>query len=150
MIRILITRSCELLDKELRSSGYVELINAPDKQQLVQEFHSADGFIWPSQSDQNCAYLLRAMASALPIICPDAHQVKKYAGEKLRNFHLGDANDLANSLERSMADVHFRILSSSRNHKNAMSFTYEHAAMRLFTVLRAYGGNHASTTVLAS
>lgn len=126
------------LEKKIRQLPFVELIDVYEPTKLAPHFHSADGFIWGDRSDHSHAPLLRAMASALPVIAPNAEMVKKHLGSKVRFFIHGDANDLANTLERSMADIHFRIIGSNRNHKRAMHYTFEKSAAELFRVVRAY------------
>lgn len=126
------------LEKKIKNLSFVELIEEFEPAKLAPHYHEADGFIWGDRSDHAHASLLRAMASALPVVAPNAEMVKKHLGSKVRFFIHGDTNDLANTLERSMADIHFRIIGSSRNHKRAMHYTFEKSAAELFRVLRAY------------
>ncbi|MFK8029319.1 MAG: hypothetical protein AB8G18_03705 [Gammaproteobacteria bacterium] len=126
------------LEKKIKQLSFVDLIDIHKPQELAKHYREADGFIWGDRSDYSHAPLLRAMASGLPVIAPNAEMVKKHLGSKVRFFIHGDANDLANTLERSMADIHFRIIGSSRNHKRSMFYTFEKSAAELFRVIRAY------------
>lgn len=137
------------LEKTIKDRSYVELIDAHEPAELARYYHEADGFIWGDRSDHSHASLLRAMASALPVVAPNAEMVKKHLGSKVRFFIHGDANDLANTLERSMADIHFRIIGSSRNHKRSMSYTFEKSAAELFRIVRAYAAADLSAATTA-
>ncbi len=137
------------LHKKYKDRSFVELIDEHEPARLAQHYHQADGFIWGDRSDHSHAALLRAMASALPVVAPNAEMVKKHLGSKVRFFMHGDANDLANTLERSMADIHFRIIGSSRNHKRSMAYTFEKTAAELFRVVRAYAAADLSPSAAA-
>ncbi|MEM7082121.1 MAG: glycosyltransferase [Pseudomonadota bacterium] len=134
------------LEKRFRQLSFVELIDETQPEKLTGHFAAADGFVWGDRSDHSHAPMLRAMASGLPVVAPNAEMVKKHLGSKVRFFIQGDANDLANTLERSMADIHFRIIVSGRNHKSAMRYTFEKSAAELFRVVRAYAAADLSAT----
>ncbi len=136
-----------VLEKKIKNFSFVELIDAHEPTELAKYYHEADGFIWGDRSDHSHSPLLRAMASALPVIAPNAEMVKRHLGSKVRFFVHGDANDLANTLERSMADIHFRIIGSARNHKRSMGYTFEKTAAELFRVVRAYAAADLGTSL---
>jgi len=137
----------QALEKKIKNLSFVELVETHDPVELSRYYHEADGFIWGDRSDHSHSPMLRAMASALPVIAPNAEMVKRHLGNKVRFFVHGDANDLANTLERSMADIHFRIIGSSRNHKRSMSYTFEKTAAELFRVVRAYAAADLGTSL---
>lgn len=136
--------------KAVKMHSFIELISDSDNTVLAKHYQQSDGFIWGPCSDRNHQFLLYAMASGLPIIAARSEMIKKHLGANIRFFAADDADDLASTLERSIADIHFRIVGGARNHKRAMAYTWEKTAAELFRLVRAYGATPGDSDALAS
>ncbi|NNF16258.1 MAG: glycosyltransferase [Gammaproteobacteria bacterium] len=141
--------SCERIENLSADYHFVEIIKDCESTKLVEYYHESDGFIWGPRSDRNNQFVLYAMACGLPIVAANSEMVKKHLGPKIRYFRSNESDDLANSLERSMADIHFRIIGGGLNHKRSMSYTWEKTAAELFRLIRAYGEITSESEALA-
>ena len=138
------------IEKKLSEHAFVEVIEDCSNSELAEHYRMSDGFIWGQRTDRNHRFLLDAMACGLPVVAASSEIVKRILGSKLRYFRDEDVDDLARTLERSMADIHFRIIGSARNHKRSMSHTWEKCAAELFRLLQACHDEPHTPEALAS
>lgn len=77
---------------------------------LLQEYRNADIFCLPSRQEGFGIVLLEAMASGLPIVAARAAAIPEVvaAGENALLFAPGDAGELADALQRFLADAALR------------------------------------------
>lgn len=124
------------IHKATKICSFVDIVSVKERSDMLPYYLEADGFVWGQETDRNYEFLLNAMASGLPVIAASTDMNKKHLGNRLRFFRSTDESDLADTLERSMADIHFRIIGSARNHKRSMNYTWEKMAYEFFQAIQ--------------
>lgn len=93
-----------------RMGGRASFLGHVDRATLLREYRNADVFCLPSRQEGFGIVLLEAMASGLPIVAARAAAIPEVVaeGENALLFAPGDAGELAEALQRLLADVALR------------------------------------------
>lgn len=105
--------------------------------QLLEAYHSSDGFVFASTCENLPGILLEAMASGLPIASSSCGPMPEVLGDSGIYFNPENVEDLASAMSRLAQDQVLRSKLVHSAYKRVHAFTWEKCAEKTFSFLQS-------------
>ncbi len=129
----------EIVEQE-NLEGNVEFLGEVTPAGLVDLYRQCGIFVFPSSVETFGNPLVEAMASAAPIACSKTAAMPEVVGEAALFFDPADVDDIANAIDRLVADAELRRELSRRALDRASGYSWKSTAARTLDVIKLAAG----------
>jgi glycosyltransferase involved in cell wall biosynthesis len=133
----------EALDRLIAELGVEESVKLTgwiSREELLKLYGRAEAFVYPSTFEGFGMPVLEAMAAGIPVACSDIAPLREVAGTAALFFDPLNDDQIADALDRIVADGPLRRRLASAGPERAREFTWERAARETQAVLLLASG----------
>ena len=116
--------------------GNVEFLGEVTPAGLVDLYRQCGIFVFPSSVETFGNPLVEAMASGAPVACSKTAAMPEVVGEAALFFDPADADDMANAIDRLLADAKLRLDLGRRALDRASGYSWKSTAARTLDVIK--------------